>query len=756
MTATTLAGGLALANVTSGPATAADLGGGACAIGLTKFPSVSTGAAMVPAGGVTINDSLSAAGGQTSLRVSGGTSSSTTVTSDVGVIVINGGTSFGTVNVSGTLTNSGTQGGAISLSGATAVVTNCGTWTGNLVGNTDGAAVNNFGTWNGDANNTSIVVNSGIWNTTATGFTNSGTLTTTGALNVTAGGLTNSGTVNAQGLISGNITNTGTFTVTGPLSAGGGNFLNGNGALLNVGANTFSNIGTLTNSTGGTIDIAGGTIGAVTTVNAGTINVSGLSTINGALSNSGLINLQNNGAGNRLTVTGNFAGLPGSTIALGFNGRTGTADQIVIDGSATGSTTLTVAGLAPGNLFTIGPSLVVVQGATSPGAFTLGNGRNFGTASVVLVSQANGTGLTFASATIASAAGLSGSVVTSAAQTASYVSNGLAFARIADLRNSIHRDSSRGAASPVTAYAEELAKNDPISPYVRAEAAAAPASAGGPKPAAWIRGYGDYEQRDGQASFSFAGTNFTSNLGYRQGTGGVMGGIDAVWSGLVTRTDGLVLGLLGGYTSSRVELRDSPTTQVFSGPSVGAYGTYLTGNWFFDLLFKVDLLSLDINIPGMSQSANPINYNLATNIGYRFDLPYRYYIEPTAGLEYIRTNFDHATALTATTVALNDGYALRAHAGGRVGTEWVAGGVRVEPSLLAQVYDIAEANNNALLVNGTSISMPSDVGRPRGELQGLVNVIDLQTGLSGFARVDTRFGDGLWSVGGKAGMRYQW
>jgi outer membrane autotransporter protein len=475
------------------------------------------------------------------------------------------------------------------------------------------------------------------------------------------------------------------------------------------------------------------------------------------VTNSGTINLQNSAAADRLTIAGNFVGLPGSTIALDFNSRTGAADQVVIGGSATGLTTLAVAGLTPGSPFTIGPRLVGVQGATSPNAFTFGNTKNFGPLSVVLVQQANGTGLSFAPATIASTAGLSGSIVTTAAQTASYVSNGLAFDRIADLRNFIRRDSSQSTAVAATAYAEELANNDPFNPDVRTEAAtSAPASAGGPRPAAWIRGYGDYEQRDGQASFSFAGTNFNSNLGYRQGTGGLMGGIDAVWSGLATTSDGLVLGLLGGYTSSTVELRNSPTTQVFSGPSVGIYGTYLTGNWFFDSLFKVDLLSLDINIPGMSQSANPINYNLATNVGYRFDLPYHYYIEPTAGLEYLLTNFDHATALTATTVALNDGYAVRAHAGARIGTEWVAGNVRVEPSLLGQVYEIALGTNNALLVDSTSISTPSDVGRARGEVQGLVNVIDLQSGVSGFARVDTRFGDGLWSVGGKAGVRYQW
>jgi hypothetical protein len=80
----------------------------------------------------------------------------------------------------------------------------------------------------------------------------------------------------------------------------------------------------------------------------------------------------------------------------------------------------------------------------------------------------------------------------------------------------------------------------------------------------------------------------------------------------------------------------------------------------------------------------------------------------------------------------------------------------VEPSLLGQVYEIAQGTNNALLVDSTSISTPSDIGRARGEVQGLVNVIDLQSGLSAFARVDTRFGDGLWSVGGKAGLRYQW
>jgi outer membrane autotransporter protein len=128
------------------------------------------------------------------------------------------------------------------------------------------------------------------------------------------------------------------------------------------------------------------------------------------VTNSGTISLQNSAAADRPTIAGNFVGLPGSTIALDFNSRTGAADQVVIGGSATGLTTLAVAGLTPGSPFTIGPRLVSVQGATSPNAFTFGNTKNFGTLSVVLVQQANGTGLSFTPATIASTAGLSGSI----------------------------------------------------------------------------------------------------------------------------------------------------------------------------------------------------------------------------------------------------------------------------------------------------------------------------------------------------------
>jgi outer membrane autotransporter protein len=585
--------------------------------------------------------------------------------------------------------------------------------------------------------------------TTTPVFNNTGTI---------AGGLTNAGATNANGgAINGGITNNGggVFTVGGSVTTNS-TFGNNAGATLAVGGNAITGITTLTNA--GSTTLGGGTIGAATVNNSGVIAAAGpTSQITGAVNNSGTISLQNNFAGDSLRIGGNFVGLPGSRILLEFNPQTARADQVSIGGTATGSTALSVFNLAPAAPFTQSPALITVaQGPTSPSAFTLAPVPSFGTTLPVLLSQPNGAGLNFSVGTIPSSAGLSGSIALTAAQSIGFITNDVAFDRISELRDSIRRKLPQDAGAPATAYAQDYAKYDPVGPYVKAKPAEVAPADTGPKPAAWIRGFGDFEQRDGQANFNFGGAAFTSNLGFRQGTGGVMAGIDSVWSGLTTANDGLILGLLGGYTNSRVELRDSPTSEVFSGGSVGAYGTYLSGNWFFDALFKVDLLSLDIDIPGITQSTNLTNYNAAANIGYKFDFPNHFYMEPTAGLEYVNTNFDQATALTATTVALSDGWALRVRAGARIGTEWVTNNVRIEPSLLALAYGIPEASNTALFTNGFGVSLPSDVGRLRGELQGTVNFFDLQTGWSGFARVDTRFGDGLLSVGGKAGLRYQW
>jgi outer membrane autotransporter protein len=229
-----------------------------------------------------------------------------------------------------------------------------------------------------------------------------------------------------------------------------------------------------------------------------------------------------------------------------------------------------------------------------------------------------------------------------------------------------------------------------------------------------------------------------------------------VISGLTKPDDGLILGVMGGYTLADVRLNRSAGQQDFAGGTVGAYGTYLNGPWFVDALFKVDLLGLDIAAPGIRQTANLQNYNFTTNVGYRIPLDNNFYVEPTAGLEYVSTSFDRQTRLTSTTLPLRDGDALRGRIGARVGTEWVQNDIRIEPSLTGYVYSVLTENNSLGAFNGISgVTGLREEGRVRGEIQASVNFFNLKTGLSGFIRGDFRVGDDLIGGGGRAGVRYQ-
>ncbi len=273
---------------------------------------------------------------------------------------------------------------------------------------------------------------------------------------------------------------------------------------------------------------------------------------------------------------------------------------------------------------------------------------------------------------------------------------------------------------------------------------APPAAQVGPTfaPAAWIRGFGDFEKRD-------------DVFGYSQRGGGFLVGADVVISNFTSARDGLVLGVMTGYTAARVSV-NAGGTENFTGPSIGAYATYLNGNFFADFLVKADFLSLDIAVPGLPASANVRNYGATTNIGYKVNLANAWYIEPTVGLEYVKTNVSDQTLLVTTVGSLPDGYAWRGRAGARYGTDWISDGVRIEPSLTAFVYSVLQASGTSLIGTALATSPASDEGKVRGEFQGAVNFFNLRTGYSGFIRADLRFGNNYFGGGPKAGLRYQW
>lgn len=526
--------------------------------------------------------------------------------------------------------------------------------------------------------------------------------------------------------------------------------IDNSGGLIVGNGGSLSSTGITNNSSGNITVAAGGTLNSSVT-NAGTFAASGTASVTGNFNNAGTITLQNNAAGDRLAIGGNYVGSPGSRILLDFSTQTARADQVIINGSASGSTAVSVLNLTPLAPFTTGATLIQA-GSIAPGTFTLANAQNFGTSALVLLPQNGGAALALGS--IPSVAGLSSGVALTAAQTIAFQSSDVVFDHIWEVRNAFINSSqpqAQGFADEALGY---TAKRKPTDAFA---AFKAPPPVVGPtiRPAVWVKGWGDYVDQNVATTINFGGQNFSQDLSFRQRSGGVLTGADALIKNVTSANDALLLGALLGYTNSHVDLKASPTSQNYDGGNLGVYATYLRGNWFTDLMFKTDLLNVSINGGGINQKADLINYDVSANIGYKFDLPNKYYIEPTAGIEYVSSNFSGATAFSPTTIALNDGDATRGRIGARVGTEFIVNGVRIEPSLLGYVYSIFNQTGNALVFSGTGITLPTDVGKVRGEIQAAVNFFNLTNGVSGFVRADTRFGDNLTAGGVRVGLRYQ-
>ncbi|WP_238191044.1 nidogen-like domain-containing protein [Methylobacterium frigidaeris] len=539
-------------------------------------------------------------------------------------------------------------------------------------------------------------------------------------------------------------------TITGALALGAGSSVSNTGLFNAVGTSTLGGGGVFTNL--GTLSVVPGQTGAANAT------VAGLSEFR----NAGTISLVNGRAGDSLTIQGNYVGQNGR-IDTEFLTQTGVGDRVVITGNASGSTTVNVTNLSAATPFSISSPIVTVRGTTQANAFTLGTLRNFGTLEGQLVSsagQGEQGGTALALAAVPNAVALSAPTAVIASRTIAFQGGTAVLDRMTQLRTDAQRAASGTPSIPqalqyagLNQYAALVTK-DPIAPKLVQPVEPPPSNV---RPAVWARAYGDLERRTGSTSFSFGGNSFFRDLGYSQSGGGLLGGADLVISRLTKDDDGLVIGVMGGYTTAAVRLNQAAGRQDYEGGTVGVYGTYLNGPWFWDHLFKVDLLGLDIRAPGLLQRTGLQNYAYTTNVGYRIPLQNAVYVEPTAGLEYVATTFNQQAALTATSVPLRDGDALRGRIGARVGSEFVEGDIRVEPSVTGFLYSVLTESGVSGAVNGiTGVTGLREQGKLRGEVQASVNFFNLKTGLSGFVRADYRIGGDLVGGGGRVGVRYQW
>ncbi len=302
----------------------------------------------------------------------------------------------------------------------------------------------------------------------------------------------------------------------------------------------------------------------------------------------------------------------------------------------------------------------------------------------------------------------------------------------------------------------------------------------------WTQAYGDYERRTGRApgigEFSVLALDARSTTR----SSGVLGGIDFTSRNLAALGDGLIVGLLGGYVLSHLDVNTLSTSSALpdvpsgssslrarlSGPSVGAYASYFRGGFSADIAFKVDFLDLNLSFNDiLGFGANPDigfaaatvpfagsgsttlnNYTTSGNLNYRIPVAWNLWVEPTAGFQYTRSDYGSDAAA----LGLADGTLLRFQGGARLGVENMWWDVRTTTVLTGLLYDNVIVDGGAIQNGlGGNPLLLLDEGKLRAQGILALNFYH-RGGVTSFVQADIQGGEGLIGAGGKAGVRVAW
>ena len=276
----------------------------------------------------------------------------------------------------------------------------------------------------------------------------------------------------------------------------------------------------------------------------------------------------------------------------------------------------------------------------------------------------------------------------------------------------------------------------------------APMVANGPTWATWVEGVGDWEKRSALNA---------NDIGRTQDTYGVHAGLDATWKNAWLPGDFVVAGVVTNWTSSRVNLADSPASLRLEGPGVGLYAMYINGPWSADVVGKLDFLTLKEDLAGVVGLVGPTNPSIdVTNAGVSGNVQYKNkfgasFLEPTMGFSFTRTIFGDNAAL----MGLQDGSTLRLQAGARFGTAFTVNGISFEPTLALLAYSNVIADGTTVATVPVPVPVtPTDQGLVRGDVDPELN-LDFNNGYSAYVRGSVRFGSELVGGSAKIGLRKQ-
>ncbi|SRR6266540_2589404 len=246
------------------------------------------------------------------------------------------------------------------------------------------------------------------------------------------------------------------------------------------------------------------------------------------------------------------------------------------------------------------------------------------------------------------------------------------------------------------------------------------------------------------------------------------------------------MGFTAGYLESHNRERNitvglpGPPRTNFEVPFVGAYAVATKGGFFADINVRGEFYNIELNNPGASFFNQPFDakgMSISGSLGYQWALANNWFIEPSAGFIYSRTQVDpfNAFGLPPTqqfsgTVAVANIDSEIARATLRVGTSINTGSMILQPFASASVFhefagptdaSFQTCVNCLFLVSGAtavpaSINVQSSTTRigTYGQFSAGIAGQVVNTGWVGFVRGDYRTGDNIEGWTATGGLRY--
>lgn len=235
------------------------------------------------------------------------------------------------------------------------------------------------------------------------------------------------------------------------------------------------------------------------------------------------------------------------------------------------------------------------------------------------------------------------------------------------------------------------------------------------------------------------------------------------------------LGTTAGYMSSRATDNGGNTTD-FNVPFVGGYAVATHGRFFADVMVRNEFYNsrlTNVSVGLFGQEVGARGTSVSTSAGYNFALANNWFIEPSAGFIWSRTNVDSFVisggAITQGATSLYQTAPIESQIGRlslRGGTTFTSGNMILQPFATVSVFHEFAGDVTSTATSLNAVALPatpilitganstSRVGTYGQYSLGLAGQI-VNTGWLGFVRADYRNGNTIDGWTGNAGLRYQ-